>query len=307
MPGVTYGGWQNMMRSDSAFPEAWIDGTAADEAQTQTQRFDSDTFVIRQSLHTNFEGNFLFMLFGEERALLLDTGAGGLQIRPAVDAVIGRWLAERQRTSIPLVVAHSHGHDDHRMGDAEFQSRLDTTVVGIKPADVAAFFGIADWPHTVARFDLGGRALDVIPTPGHQPAHLMLFDARTGLLLSGDTLYPGRLYIPSNTFEDFRDSIDRVVAFTRDRHVRYVLGCHVEMSRESGVDYAVDTTAHPNERALELPYADLLELQASLHDMGDTAVRDVHRDFIIFPVPPRLPRPENVVPGYHSADKEASG
>ena len=185
------------------------------------------------------------------------------------------------------------------MGDPEFQRRPDTTVVGLTPDDVAEFFGLAGWPNTVGRFDLGGRVLDIIPTPGHQPAHIMLFDERTGLLLSGDTLYPGRLYIPSNHFAEFRESIDRVAAFTRDREVSDILGCHVEMSQQPGVDYPVDATSHPDERALELPYADLLELQRSLHGMGDTAVREVHRDFVVFPVPPR--------PGYASPEKEAHG
>ena len=99
-------GTSDTERGGGAFAERWIDGTRADEAEThthadeaqtqthadeaetQTQRFDGDTYVIRQSLHTNFEGNFLFLLFGEERALLLDTGAGGLQIRPVVDAAM---------------------------------------------------------------------------------------------------------------------------------------------------------------------------------------------------------------------------
>jgi hypothetical protein len=34
-----------------------------------------------------------------------------------------------------------------------------------------------------------------------------------------------------------------------------------------------------------LPYADLLELQTAVHAMGDKAVRDVHRDFIVVPMP----------------------
>src|SRR5687768_1921932 len=150
--------------------QPWIGGTTATEPLTQVQRYDADTYVIRQSVRTNFEAPFLYLLFGKERALLLDSGAGGLKIRPEVDAVIDRWLAERKRQSIPLVVAHTHGHGDHRAGDAEFRERPDTTVVGLTAPEVAAFFGIKDWPNGIARFDLGGRALDVIPTPGHQPA-----------------------------------------------------------------------------------------------------------------------------------------
>lgn len=267
--------------------QPWIDGVQASEPQMQVQRYDRDTYVIRQSIRTNFEGPFLYLLFGRDRALLLDTGAGGMKARPTVEAAIGQWLAEHHRASIPLVVAHTHGHGDHHAGDAEFKDRPDTVVVGLTAPEVAAFFKIADWPHAVAKFDLGGRTLDVIPTPGHHPSHIMIFDERTRLLLSGDTLYPGRLYVPSNLFPDYRDSIDRVVAFTKGRRVSHILGAHIEMTTAPGKDFKDMATAHPDEHVLELPYADLLELQAAVHKMGDSVQRDVHADFIVQPLPPR--------------------
>jgi glyoxylase-like metal-dependent hydrolase (beta-lactamase superfamily II) len=273
--------------------QAWNNGTDVLEPYTQVQRYDEDTFVVRQSVRTNFEAPFLYLLFGKNRVLLLDTGAGGLaggfKVRPTIDAVIADWQKAHHRTSIPLVVAHSHGHGDHHMGDAEFKDRPDTTVVGLAPADVAAFFKIADWPHDIVKYDLGGRVLDIIPTPGHQPSHIMVFDEKTRLLLSGDTLYPGRLYVPSNMFGDFKESIDRVVAFTKGRHVSHVLGAHIEMTYQPGKDYPDAAPTHPAERVLQLPYSDLLELQAAVHKMGDSVVKDVHDDFIVFPLPPRPP------------------
>lgn len=269
----------------------WIDGTAAGEPEMQVQRLDADTFVIRQSVKTNFEAPFLYLLFGRDRALLLDTGAGGLKVRPTIDRLVADWCAAHGRSSIPLVVAHSHGHGDHHAGDAEFKDRPDTTVVGLTPEEVAAFFGIAVWPTQIAAFDLGRRRLDVIPTPGHHPSHIMVFDERTRNLLSGDSLYPGRLYVPTDQFAAFRDSIDRVVAFTKARRVAHVLGAHIEMTASPGKDFADGARSHPNERALELPYADLLELQAALHAMGDGPRRDVHPDFIVLPTTPR-PRPK---------------
>ena len=268
----------------------WIDGTDAAEPKTQTQRYDADTFVIRQSVRTNSEAPFLYLLFGEDRALLLDTGAGGLQIRPAVDAVINQWLADH-RASIPLVVAHSHGHGDHFAGDDEFRTRPGATVVGLKPEEVASFFGVTDWPNTIVPYDLGGRVLHIIPTPGHQPAHIMIYDERTKLLLSGDSLYPGRLYIPSNLLGDFQASMDRVTAFLKDREVSHILGAHIEMTQTPGKDFALGAARHPREHVLELPPSDLLELQAAVRKMGDTVVREVHDDFIVFPAPPRPPTP----------------
>ena len=45
---------------------------------------------------------------------------------------------------------------------------------------------------------------------------------------------------------------------------------------------------------LELPYADLLKLQAAVHRMGDAPVRDKHDDFIVCPLnaPTRPPAPK---------------
>ncbi|MBS0362828.1 MAG: MBL fold metallo-hydrolase [Proteobacteria bacterium] len=269
----------------------WIDGTGASEPQMQVQRCDADTFVIRQSVKTNFEAPFLYLLFGKDRALLLDTGAGGLKVRPTIDGVIAGWLKAHHRTSIPLVVAHSHSHGDHRMGDAEFKDRPDTTVVGWTAPEVAAFFHIDAWPSQIVPFDLGGRRLDIVPTPGHHPSHIMVFDEKTRLLLSGDSLYPGRLYVPVSDFADYKASIERVVGLTRDRQVSHVLGAHIEMTTTPGQDYKQAAPTHPAEHALELPYADLLELQAALRRMGETPTRDVHPDFIVTPLTPRPAAP----------------
>lgn len=283
--------------------QPWINGVAAEEPQTQLQRYDADTFVIRQSVKTNFEAPFLYLLFGRNRVLLLDTGAGGLKIRPAIDAAILEWLKEHHRTSIQLVVAHSHGHGDHIAGDAEFTDRPNTIVVGVHPAEVAAFFSITDWPHQIATFDLGGRRLDVIATPGHQPAHIMIYDERDRLLLAGDSLYPGRLYVPTNLFADYRDSIDRVVAFSKTHPISHILGAHIEMTSEPGRDFPDMVKQHPGEHVLELPPADLLELQASLHTMGDKVQRDVRDDFIVFPAPVRPLTPADSVPAVKAPNR----
>lgn len=238
-------------------------------------------------MRTSFEAPFLYLLFGKDRALLLDTGAGGLKIRPAIDAVVDQWLAAHHRKSIPLVVAHTHGHGDHHQGDAEFQDRPDTTVVGLTAPEVAAFFGLADWPNGVATFDLGKRALSILPSPGHHPSHIAVYDPKDRLLLSGDTLYPGRLNVPANMFADYRASVDRIADFTKTHPVRWVLGAHIEMTREPGKDYALAARSHPDEHALELPYSDLTELRSAVDAMGDAARRDVRPDFIVTPTAPR--------------------
>ena len=270
------------------FQEKWIDGTLPEEPVTQVQALDADTFVIRQSVKTNFEAPFLYLLFGRDKALLVDTGAENGLIRPTVDRLVSEWLARHGRSTIPLVVAHSHSHGDHIAGDAVFRERPGTTVIGLKPADVAAFFGIARWPDEIARFDLGGRALSIIPTPGHQAAAIMIYDPRLRILLSGDTLYPGRLYVPVNFLADDRASIDRLAAFAATHPIRAALGAHIEMTRTPGRDYSHEAPTHPDEHPLELPAQTIQELRIGLKAPLDTPdQRQVHDHFIIVTVPAR--------------------
>jgi len=271
--------------SPPPFPQPWIDASHGAEPQTQIQHYDSDTFVIRQSIATNAEGPFIYLFFGSQRVLEIDTGAGGLEIRPAVDKAIAEWRRAKGVARIELVVAHSHSHGDHIAGDAEFAGRPDTVVVGHSPQEVAAFFKIASWPTQIVAFDLGGRVVDIIPSPGHEPAEISLFDRRTRLLMTGDELYPGRLYVPLNEYETYRRTIARIVDFTRDKNVSWVVGCHIEMNRTPGRDYAIHAPSHPLEHPLELPYASLLELNSALQAMGPQPRLEVHNDFIIYPLP----------------------
>ena len=256
-----------------------------EEPKMQVQQYDADTFVIRQSVKTNFEAPFIFLFMGPERILQIDTGAGGLMIRPTIDKVIADWAASKGIPEPPLLVAHSHAHEDHTAGDAEYANRKNTTVVGHSPQEVASFFHIQRWPEDTASIDLGGREIDIIPMPGHELAEIAVFDRRTHLLLCGDALYPGRLYVTTDQFGAFRSSVDRVVAYTRTLKVSWILGNHIEMTRTPGRDYAMDIPTHPNEHVLQLPYSALLELQKSVDKMGEEPRLDIHRDFILYPIP----------------------
>src|SRR5262249_20604637 len=109
-----------------------------------------------------------------------------------------------------------------------------------------------------------------------------IYDRRTGILLTGDTLYPGRLYIRDAAA--FAQSIDRLVDFTRTHDVTHVLGAHIENTLTPYVDYPTGTTFQPDEHALELSRAHLLELQDALRRMGGQLERRSLRDFTVWPL-----------------------
>ena len=278
------GAAQSCAAEVGSMPEAWIRGgpDCGTEPEVQVHRYGASTFILRQSLCTSFEAPFLYMLFGEDRVLLEDTGAGGIDVVDVVDGVIADVLAERGQASIELVVVNSHGHGDHVAGNAAFEGRPDTTVVGFTVSDLQAAFGLEGWPDDRAEIDLGGRVVDLVPIPGHQTAHIALFDRRTGLLLTGDTLYPGRLYI--DDFATYQTSVDRLVDLAHTASVCSVLGTHIEMSSTAGDDYDFGATDHPSEHALELSVAHLEELLAAVDAMAAAPHIEAHDDFIVYPL-----------------------
>ena len=82
-------------------------------------------------------------------------------------------------------------------------------------------------------------------------------------------------------------SIQRLVAFTRGKPIAHILGAHIENARTPFVDYPEGTKYQPDEHALELGRAHLLELNDALSQMDGHVVRQVLRDFTIWPNMPR--------------------
>lgn len=249
----------------------------------QVHSYDEHTYVLRQSKAVSREAPFIYLLFGDDRALLLDTGATKdatmFPLRETVDGIVSSWLAGNPRTDYELVVAHTHAHGDHIAGDGQFTDRPATTVVGTDLADVTSFFGFASWPDQIVTLDLGGRVLELIGIPGHHPTSLGLFDPWTGFLLTGDTVYPGRLY--AFDMPAFVASMDRLVSFANARDVTHVMGCHIEMSRQPGRDYAVGARYQPDEPPLQMTIGQLLAVRDATHAAAAKPGVHVHDDFVI--------------------------
>jgi glyoxylase-like metal-dependent hydrolase (beta-lactamase superfamily II) len=272
----------------SSLDVRWIhgspDGDPAAEPPLQVYAFDKDTYILRQSKCQNFEAPFLYLLFGRERAILLDTGASGaggrpLPVRAFVEGIVAQWKALHQPASFELVVAHTHGHEDHVAGDSQFAGRPETRLVPVGVNAVCRFFGFSSWPDGTATFDLGNRELTLLAVPGHLDDHIAVYDARAQILLNGDVFYPGFLFV--NDPPAFRKSIARLADFVAKHPVRFLLGSHIEMSRSPGLDYAYGTTYQPFEHVLELVPHQLQELHAATETMGDRLTRKVFDDFIL--------------------------
>lgn len=249
---------------------SWMHGAPdcndSSDPPIQIHPYNEDTFVLRQSKCLHFEAPFLYLLFGEQKVFLQDTGAvtslgsKGNSINNVVEEIIADWLKDRGRTraSMELLVTHSHSHADHIQGDEAFSGQPNTTVVGPSLSSVQSFFGFEPWPTDLVTLDLGGRVLEITGIPGHHPTSIAVYDEQTGLLLTGDTLYPGHLFIPD--YETYRTSIQRMADWMSNHDPTWIVGTHVEMSAEPGVTYPYGSTYQPNEHTLQMEIDVLTEL-----------------------------------------------
>ncbi len=181
----------------------------------------------------------------------------------------------------PVAILNTHGHGDHIAGDAQFQNRSDVTFVPAKVPELEKAFSIKPYPVALGGIDLGGRKLDVIPVPGHEDNAVALYDRQTGILLTGDNLYPGRLSV--RDWPAYVASAQRLVDFTAGKVVTHVLGTHIEQMKTPFSDYPRGTLYQPEEHGLAFSRADLLEWNEALRQAGSTPKLIAMRDWTVMP------------------------
>jgi glyoxylase-like metal-dependent hydrolase (beta-lactamase superfamily II) len=186
-----------------------------------------------------------YLVVGEQGALLFDTGMGISDIQKVT----------AELTKRPVIVLNSHTHNYHVGGNWQFDTiygvdtaftrnntrgsredaRAEITpdqICGALPQgfDAKAYatrpWKITAYTHDGDRFDLGGRTLEVITTPGHTPDSISLIDRSNGLLFTGDTYYPAPIWLfrPETDLDAYAASIRRLAALAPQ--IKTVLGAH---------------------------------------------------------------------------------
>jgi glyoxylase-like metal-dependent hydrolase (beta-lactamase superfamily II) len=186
-----------------------------------------------------------YLIVGHKQAVLFDTGMGIGDIHRVTTRL----------TSRPVVVLNSHTHNDHVGGNWQFAFvyGMDTEFTRTNAkgsredaqAEIAAgqicgalpksfnpkTYSTKPWKishaiHDGFRVNLGGRTLEVISTPGHTPDAICLLDRANGLLFTGDTYYPGPiwLYRPETDLDAYVNSVKRIAALSPE--LKLVVGAH---------------------------------------------------------------------------------
>lgn len=184
-----------------------------------------------------FQEAISYLIVGESKALLFDSGIGLVPIRPVVERL----------TELPVEVLNSHTHYDHVGGNYEFDSvlALDTAytranMAGFPHAELtgeiapSAFCNGAPTGVDLAAFrtrawtasrivqdgevlDLGNRHIEILHVPGHTPDAVALVDQENGLLWTGDSYYDGGLwlFVPETNLDDYQASMTRLIEIAK--------------------------------------------------------------------------------------------
>ena len=189
---------------------------------------DESTYIISEYRH--WEETHCYLLIGNDRALLIDTGLGISNIYEQV----------RKLTNKPVAAVATHIHWDHIGGHKYFpdfyshKAELDW-LNGKFPLPLQAvknmvadrcelpedfyFDGYAIFQGKPGRLlddgdtiDLGGRSIQVLHTPGHSPGHLCFWEDEKGYLYSGDLVYEGTLFAnyPSTDPQSYLTSLEKI-------------------------------------------------------------------------------------------------
>jgi hydroxyacylglutathione hydrolase len=78
-------------------------------------------------------------------------------------------------------------------------------------------------------------------------------------------------------------SLERLVAFAATHSVPWVLGNHIEVSRQPHEPSVYRTVPHADERVLPFAPSKLLEIAAAVRAMGDAPKCEIYEDFVIHP------------------------
>ena len=195
-------------------------------------KIDADTYIISEYRH--WEETHCYLLNGNNRSLLIDTGLG---ISNIYDEVL-------KLTDKPVTAAATHIHWDHIGGHKYFpdfyahseelawlNGKFPLSIETIRDMvvdrcdlpndfDLSTYTLFQGMPTKVLAdhdvIDLGGRIVEVLHTPGHSPGHLCFWESDRGYLFTGDLVYKDTLfaYYPSTDPATYLDSLEKIAALS---------------------------------------------------------------------------------------------
>lgn len=160
-----------------------------------------------------------FFIVGSKRALLLDTGAVRVDIRKYINEI----------TDLPVTVILTHGDGDHIGNLQDFDTAYchesdRSAVLSHEACKNVRLLPLAGGD----TFDIGGRTLKVLETPGHTAGSVCLLDEENKILFAGDTVSYGPVFMfgARRDMRAYLERLKRLEGLARDGVFKTVYCCH---------------------------------------------------------------------------------
>ncbi|WP_297094695.1 MBL fold metallo-hydrolase [uncultured Draconibacterium sp.] len=143
----------------------------------------------------------LYLVEGNEKALLIDAGTNIKGLDKIVESI----------TSKPYTVVATHVHPDHTGPSIDVFSEIyinEADTVGI-PQFMPDYKGEVKFLKDGEVFDLGGRKIEVVFTPGHTPGSTTFIDKAAKYGFSGDSFGSGNLLLTTN-FSTLKNTCEKM-------------------------------------------------------------------------------------------------
>ena len=166
-------------------------------------------------------------------ALIVDAGNSN----DRENAALEHFIAEHGLR--PVMAVNTHGHFDHTLGVCHLKERYGIPfALSAKDGFLlehaqtsGSIFGVKVGAMPTVDIDLdrtpeirfGTTVLQVIPTPGHTPGHVALYEPQSGVVFTGDTLFResiGRTDLPGGDYSwIMRSILDKLLPLGDDTRV----------------------------------------------------------------------------------------
>ncbi len=192
------------------------------------------------------QGNVSYLILGDERAIMFDTGCGENEVKGNSKI---KYILDKI-TTLPVTLIQSHFHFDHNQNIHEFeqiafpdlpilrervsseglfQYSQDDLFEGDYPSEIT----VDEWFPMETNIDLGGQVIQLVHVPGHSHESVAIRIPSSKMILLGDFLYNGALFLFHNDdLAVYQQTVDHLISQLSNEY--RLFGAHGDAEIEYG-------------------------------------------------------------------------
>lgn len=192
------------------------------------------------------QGNVSYLILGDNRALMFDTGCGENEVNG--DYKI-KYILDKI-TTLPVTLLQSHFHFDHNQNIHEFEriafpdlpelrervseeGLFQFTQEDLFEGDYPSEINVDEWFPLETDIDLGGQVIQLVHVPGHSNESVAILNKSSKVVLLGDFLYNGALFLFRNDdLSVYQQTIDHLISLLSEDY--RLFGAHGDPEIEFG-------------------------------------------------------------------------